>query len=188
MMATIFAWRFGRFVTQKLRRLHRLCQAVDRAVREQHRPPCRRRFPCRVPPSPGGSPPNRTANCARPPIVLQQFRRKAVRRVQIGRLLAGDDRAAFVLHARRTSGRSDSSPRRSCAEEIPSSLLMTLRHAIDGSFQFGIRPAASSRPPFGTSLCRNGSRMPIWWPSSTARRSSRLMTYLSLFGPGYTFS
>ncbi|NCY01625.1 MAG: hypothetical protein EBX36_01635 [Planctomycetia bacterium] len=36
--------------------------------------------------------------------------------------------------------------------------------------------------------CRNGSRMPIWRPSSTARLSSRLTTYFSSLLPGSTFS
>ena len=34
MMPTIFGGRFGRFVAQELGRLHRLRQAIDRAVRE----------------------------------------------------------------------------------------------------------------------------------------------------------
>ncbi len=70
------------------------------------------------------------------------------------------------------------------AEEVRFFLLDDAGDALRRFDQFRIQASSSSRRRSGTSLCRNGSRRPIWRPSSTARRSSRLTTYFSLLRPG----
>ena len=92
-----FAGGFGGFVAQELGRLHRFGQAIDGAVREHVGHFAAAAFqavffhggfeagPIELQIMLGAN-------------LLEQLRRKAVRRVQVGRFLAGNQRAAFLFH------------------------------------------------------------------------------------------
>ena len=113
---------------------------------------------------------------------FEQLGRDAVGLVQLGRDGAVDGDAVVAAHLVEDAvDVVEAGVDR--AEEVFFFLFDDAADALDGFAELGIRPL-HHLGDFGHELVRNGSRRPIWWPSSTARRSRRLTTYFSLFAPG----
>ncbi len=114
---------------------------------------------------------------------LEQLGRHAIGLVELGRHCAVDGHAVVAPHLGEHPV-DVVEPRVDRAEEVFLFLFDDARRRV-GRF-----PQARDKGRFiisatlGTSLWRNGSRRPIWWPSSTARRRSRLTTYFSLLRAG----